>query len=262
MIPAKRQERIIEILKISGSAAIPELAERLECSPMTVRRDIELLVSKNLVTSTYGGVSINRDLKTERRYDARAERDIEAKKKIATAAVGLVKSGDTLMLDAGTTTFYLAELICDIEGITVITPDLRIALELSCSNVKTYIPGGKIQNETGCVISDPASEFIRSISVDIAFIGMSGISRQFMMHTPTLEKAKFKRYFLENSEKAVLLADGNKFGRQSFFKVGPLSALNHLVTDKKFSTEELETLHSLSENHDFLIDANLTTGGF
>ena len=256
MIPVKRQEKIIDILKTRGSTAIEELARELDASQMTIRRDLEVLSKKKIATRNHGGASLCQELKKERSYNLRKNENIEGKKKIAEAAVNFVKPNYTLFLDAGTTALQLASLIKNIENITVVTADLNIALELCNSNAKVYILGGEVQNETGSILSNLSSDFIKNIYVDIAFISSSSISTDFTIFSPTFEKSERKRHFIQNSNISILLAEKTKFYSQSLFKVGSIGMLSHMITDREFSNLETETIKTINDKHNFMIKVN------
>lgn len=242
MIPAEREAYIIEILKSQGVVTVEELAQKLNVTPMTIRRDLSKLESLGIASRSHGGAILNHPLQKEQSYESKKAFNNEQKQKIAALAAQLVKDGDTVLLDAGTTTFELALLLKEKEDITVVTNDLKIAMELYSSNVRLFIAGGQIQPETASVIGAMSESFISGLQVDIAFMGTSAISRNWFLCTPTAEKAALKQKMIHSASHAVLLADSSKFYKESFIKICALSALEYLVTDKIFSKEEIRAI--------------------
>lgn len=243
MIPAKRQTMIYDEIKEKGTISIQELAALTGASAMTIRRDLEKLEEEGLLVRSYGGAQLTGDvLNKEVNYSQKQQENIDAKKRIAAEAAKLVKPGQILLLDAGTTTYQVALLLKGIEELTIITPDVKIAAELCDSDARVIILGGEIQNETKSVFSADNLDYVKSINYDIAFIGTSNISTDLMMCTPTYEKARFKKEFIKNAGKSVLLADSSKFYSKSVFKICSLNHLDEIITDKQFSKEEKEQL--------------------
>lgn len=246
MIPAEREAFILEVLKQNGVVTVEELAEKLNVTPMTIRRDLTRLEKNGIANRSHGGAVLNRSLEKEQAYEVKMLSHHEEKYRIAQAAAGFVKDGDTVLLDAGTTIYEVAALLKEKNDLTVVTTDLKIAMELHQSDLRLFFAGGQIQRETGGAIGPFPEEMISRIHVDIAFIGISAISKDWHICTPTLEKATLKLKMLGAASSAVLLADRSKFGRDAFCKICSLAEFDRVVTDKEFSGQErreLEELH-------------------
>lgn len=246
MLPAERENFIFEELNKNGVVKVEELAERLNVTPMTIRRDLDKLEKLGIAFRSHGGAVLRNPLQKEQTYDSKKLANLEAKRKIAGSAFDMVKEGDTILLDAGTTTFELAILLKQRKDLTVITNDIKIGLELYQSKNRLFIAGGQIQNETASVIGPTADMFISNIRVDIAFIGTSSISKDWILFTPTFEKATLKRRMIECAKRAVLLGDKSKFGRDSFSKICSLQEIDIWITDKKFTDEEAVMLTEMN----------------
>jgi DeoR/GlpR family transcriptional regulator of sugar metabolism len=248
LIPAERENYIFDKLKQNGSVKVEEVAEELNVSLMTVRRDLDRLQERGLLYRSHGG-AVQRELyPLEQAYDIKKISNIETKEKIAAKALTLVNDGDTIFLDAGTTTFELSRLLKAKKDITVITNDLKIALELYQNNIQTYVVGGKVQQETGSIIGTKAEEFIDSIRVNISFLGTSAVSNEGYLSTPTFEKSVLKRKVVKCASYAVLLADSSKFNKESFVNIVSITDINAVVTDKQFKDQELKQLEENNVN--------------
>ncbi|WP_251861682.1 DeoR/GlpR family DNA-binding transcription regulator [Clostridium sp. Marseille-Q2269] len=246
MLPVERENYIIEKLNQLGSVKVEDAANELNVSLMTIRRDFDRLQEKGILYRSYGGAVKRSIYLSEQAYDLKKISNISIKEKIAEKALSIVKEGDSIFLDAGTTTFELSKRLSEIKNITVITNDLKIALELYQNNIKTYVVGGRVQEETGCIIGPTADEFISNIKVNLAFLGTSGIDSDFKLSTPTFEKASLKKRIVKSASYSVLLTDSSKFNNESFVNIFSIELLNCIITDKKFNKDESKYLESLN----------------
>lgn len=232
MLQAERRAYIIEYMKKEGKVVIEDLAKDIDVSPMTIRRDLDYLEQKDKIIRTHGGAVPVESLHEEISYKHKKEIQIEEKRKIAEYASGLIKEGQTIILDAGTTTMEIAKEITYFKNINVITTDLLTAAYLSKSkDIKVYCTGGIVQNEIGACIGTKAEEFLSDIYADIAFIGASTIDLYRGITSPTMEKAIIKKKMIKASDKTILVADSTKFGKKGFSKVCALKELDLIVTD-------------------------------
>jgi DeoR/GlpR family transcriptional regulator of sugar metabolism len=243
MFAVERRNAIMKYLKENGSITVEELADKLEVSNMTIRRDLKYLEDANLVARTFGGAILKDSLIEEVPYYEKTEIRIEQKKKLAEYAVSLIKEGDAIILDAGTTNMEIAKIIKDMKNLTVITTDLMIAAYLiNSKDINIFCTGGEIHKSTGTCIGTNALDFLNKINVDIAFIGASSIDVEKGMTTPTFEKAKIKRQIIDSAETSILVSDSSKFGKKSFVKVSSLKELNMIITDDKIDKDILEEI--------------------
>ncbi|WP_070000127.1 DeoR/GlpR family DNA-binding transcription regulator [Cellulosilyticum sp. I15G10I2] len=246
MIPAERETYILEHLRGNGVVKIEELAKALSVTPMTIRRDLEKLEKQGLAFRSHGGAVLKNPLQKEQHYEEKKMNNYYKKQQIAKAAAQLVKDGDTILLDIGTTTYELALLLKTKKDLAVVTNDLKIALELYPTELKVMLTGGQIQKETAGALGAVTENFISNISVDIAFIGISSINNNWMLCTPTFEKAALKNKMIACASKSVLLADESKFHKEAFVKICPLDKVDMLITSKGFTKEESSKLKKMA----------------
>ncbi|MDK2907471.1 MAG: DeoR family transcriptional regulator, fructose operon transcriptional repressor [Petrotoga sp.] len=248
MLRIERLEKILQELKKNGYVKINSLAEKLKVSPMTIRRDLNILEKKGIVYKTHGGAFLHQSLSKEITYDSKKKTNIEEKQKIAKKALEFISNDLTVFLDAGTTTYELAKLLTEFENLTVFTSDLNIALFLSKSKNKVFMFGGEIQKETGSVLGSLALDFVKSLHFDIAFLGTSAVNRKWQVVTPTPEKGLLKKQIINNSRKTILLADSTKFFIESLYSICSLEDLDAVITGKTFSQEEYNEIINLPIN--------------
>ena len=238
MLAEERISKIIGIIKSKGTVRVDELARELDVSLMTVRRDLERLKNEGVLERCHGGAI----LKKEVSYKEKQTLQIDKKIKIAQRCAKLVRKGDTVFLDAGTTTYEIAKQICDIPSIAIITNDIEIARFLLETNVHLILCGGTVQKSTGSMVGDFAIQMMEDVRTEIAFIGAASIDDEFNVLTPTSNKAVFKRTACKYANRSYLVVDSTKFGKQALLKVNHLSDYTGVITDRVFSDKENEKI--------------------
>jgi len=229
---SERLEQILLELKLRPHVRTSELAERFNVSTETIRRDVEALSEEGLVARAHGGASSPAHLHYPG-FDERNRARIEERERIGRRAAGLVEAGDTIFVDAGSTTLQFARFLA-YEGTacTVVTNSLNAATTLGQSAGAEVVlcPGDFLPSEAA-VVGPDAIEFIERHSVAKCFIGASSVSAEGVSET-VRGFASIKRAMLRHSAEAHLLADGSKFGGPGLSRVGGLGAFTSIVTDR------------------------------
>lgn len=241
MLAAERQSRIVELIQEQGSVQVEELAERLKVSPMTIRRDLVKLQEDDRIERCHGGAVAKQEVDyADKRISHKNE-----KKKIARACASYIKEGNTVFLDAGTTTYEIANLIKEIPDIMVVTNDLEIANLLKQSSVDLMLCGGVVQKSTGSTLGYYATQMLADFQFDVGFFGAASINDEFQVMTPTVDKAFLKRETRKQCRFAYLAVDSSKFHRQSMTKINDLGDYTAVITNEKFTVEEKEKLQTI-----------------
>ncbi|MFA7075310.1 MAG: DeoR/GlpR family DNA-binding transcription regulator [Candidatus Izemoplasmatales bacterium] len=230
MISNNRQLEILELLTQKGNVTVEELAEKFNVSKMTIRRDLEKLQENNLLQRTHGGALMNRVLLQEMAYNDKREENAEIKQCITRRALAFIEDNNTIYLDAGTTTYELAQKLPN-QNLTVITNDIRIAAHLMLSNNKVILLGGNIGKETGSATDVYAQEMLEKFHIDIAFLGSSSVDSEMNLCTPDINRMKLKKIAYEVADKTILLVDSSKFYSQSLYKILNINDLDVVITD-------------------------------
>lgn len=231
MLPAERRNHVLNELQTKGKIEIEILAAELKVSAMTIRRDLAMLEKQGLAHRTHGGAVLYDGLLGETPYNTKEISNIEEKRRIGKAAAQILKAGSVILLDAGTTTLEVAREIKYIENLTVITNDLKIALELSeGTQTKVYCMGGQVQNGLGTIYGEHAQTFLSNIRVDTCFIATSSIDIDWGLSSPTLEKANLKSLMIKAADQVVLVADHSKFYKKSFARIAKVDELDIVIT--------------------------------
>ncbi|HEY7119137.1 MAG TPA: DeoR/GlpR family DNA-binding transcription regulator [Tepidisphaeraceae bacterium] len=242
MIIAERQSRLQQLLAQRGMADMETLAAELRVSSSTVRRDLEALEQQGLVKRTHGGVVwVGGDQKNSGSrpyaFDQRMGYQQEAKRAIARAARALVSPGQTVLIDGGTTTFYLAQELLG-QPLQLVTNSLPIAnLFLNDDNVELILTGGLMYPRYGVLLGPTAENVLSTIHTKTLFLSVAGIHNR-ALYNQNLLLVQSERRMMEQAQEVVLLADSGKFGQQALSRLGELSEVDVVVTDKGISPEQ------------------------
>lgn len=241
-----RLERIMDFLKSQNLVTVDQLVDITGASPATIRRDLIKLDQEGVVSRTHGGVTLNRFIPNQPTTNEKQHRNLIEKQAIARQAASLVKPGDSVILDAGTTTLELARNLTHLP-LRVITSDLYIALFLSeFKQIEVTITGGKIDDSSQSCIGEHGRNLLKSVWPDIAFISCNGWDDDKGITAPTEEKAALKKDLMNQARTKVLLADSSKYGAWSLFHVGALDNFTYIITDKYLEDETKELLSKYS----------------
>ncbi|MFF7992660.1 DeoR/GlpR family DNA-binding transcription regulator [Kitasatospora xanthocidica] len=242
MLKADRTARILAHITEAGSADVHELAGLLEVSPATVRRDLQELHDQGLLHRTRGGAvtgAVNLELPLRHKHGKRQAE----KRRIALAAERLVPDGAVVGLTGGTTTSELARVLAERSGITIVTNAVNIAADLIVRPEARLVVVGGIARTTSYELVGPAADrMLGQYHLDIAFIGVDGLTAQEGCTTHDEMEAQTDRAFLRSSARSVVLADSTKIGRVTFARICPLSEVHDLVTDDELTAAQEEAV--------------------
>ncbi|NUF27369.1 transcriptional regulator, DeoR family [Gilliamella bombicola] len=237
-----RLDQIMDYLKIHNLVTVEELVIATEASPATIRRDLIKLDQQGVISRTHGGVTLNRFIPTQPTTLEKLHKSFTEKQLIADIAAQLIKAGDSIALDAGTTTLEIAKRITQMP-IRVITSDLHIALFLSeFKQIEVTIIGGKIDDSSQSCIGEHGRSLLQQINPDISFISCNSWSLNKGVTAPTEDKALIKASFAEKADRVVLVADSSKYNCYSLFTSIPLNRFTDIITDNHLDEETLQLL--------------------
>ncbi len=233
MIPSQRQSRITEEIKRHGAVRVAELAELFDVSDMTIRRDLEVLQESGLLTKVHGGAVTSGRSAEEPGFDAKLTQNALEKAAIADAAVALVPPGASVAISGGTTTWALAQRLPVVPRITVVTNSLSLAVALHRDHphLPMILTGG-IPTPSGALVGMVAEDAIRSLYVDILFLGVHGMDPEAGFTTPNLAEAQTNRTLLSCARRTVVVADHTKWRTIGMARIAPLSAADVLICDE------------------------------
>jgi DeoR/GlpR family transcriptional regulator of sugar metabolism len=229
----ERQDRIVTRLNTTVAVRISDLAEEFDVTTETIRRDLDALAERGLLARTYGGAAM-RALTDEPGIAARAQTYVAERERIGLHAAGLVKSGDVLIIDAGSTTAHLAKVLAQLPiEFKVITNSIGVARIIGQSDTASILlcPGDLRLTEEG-VFGPETLDFLDRYHANLAFIGAGGFTAKEVSDADAAGVA-VKRKIIERSERVYLLADHTKAGITQFATICQLGAIDGLITDAR-----------------------------
>ncbi|NAZ36572.1 DeoR/GlpR family DNA-binding transcription regulator [Rubellimicrobium sp. CFH 75288] len=232
MIAAQRQAEILRLLGDTGTARISDLSDRLGVSLETVRRDVKILVSDGSVVRRHGGIMLPTALR-EAPFDRRMRENATAKRLIARLMARTIGDGESVMLDTGSTTSFLARELLERRRLTVVTNSPDIARLLATVNGNAvHMAGGALDSDSGAALGLSAIEFVSRFWVDHAVISAGALHGARGIMDYRLEEAEFARAVLSRGARRVVVCDASKFDRPGLVQVCGWEGIETLVTDR------------------------------
>jgi DeoR/GlpR family transcriptional regulator of sugar metabolism len=230
MLTDERRDQILERLRVHGRVLASELVNEFQVSPDTIRRDLRELDEVGALRRVHGGA-------LPRRGDTdplpvRARRAPEAKTSIARHAAQIVRNGDVVILDGGTTTLELARALPNNLSATVVTNSLPIALVLADHpGIEPIVIGGNLRARSGVTVGAAAVAALERVRADVLFLGVCALHPEIGVTVEDAEEREGKQAMIAGAAEVVGLADHDKLGTALPFVVAPLTAVTKLVTD-------------------------------
>jgi DeoR/GlpR family transcriptional regulator of sugar metabolism len=231
-LPARRRSELLKLAKTRGSIAVAEVAEQFAVSDDTIRRDLDYLAGRGLLTRTHGGAMpvdgfIDRDAPVAQRMNARAAE----KARIARAAAALIVDGETLIVNGGSTTRAFAGELAARRNLTIVTNNLGLSAVIPQNAARAvYLLGGHVRLELQVTIGAVGFPGAGPISADTAVLGVGGISLRGLS-TTMLEEASMIASMMSFARRVIVLADAAKFGTSVFAHIASFDRIHVLVTD-------------------------------
>ncbi|WP_075075284.1 DeoR/GlpR family DNA-binding transcription regulator [Longilinea arvoryzae] len=230
MLAAERRQYILNRLHRDGKVVAVELSADLELSEDTIRRDLRELAAAGLLQRVHGGALPASPATVP--FSARQQQSTAAKLAIARAAAGLVRDGQVIILDGGTTTLLVAQNLPPDLHATIVTNSPPVASALAAYGaIEVIVVGGRLFKSSQVAIGAAAIETIKQIRADLCMLGVCSLHPEVGLSVPDSEEAYVKRAMIESSAEVAALVSAEKLGTAAPFVVAPISALTHLVTE-------------------------------
>jgi len=239
----ERRRAILDLLSRHGRVLVTELARHFETSQVTIRKDLDGLHAHGMVHRTHGGALPSRHGALEDPTLREKEKLHRQKKlRIAGSAASMVREGQVIILDSGTTTTAIARALRSFQNLTIITNAVNIAAELAGTAVEVILTGGTLRKNSFSLVGPIAEETLRRLNADLLFLGVDGFDVHYGLSTPNLLEAKVNRVMVEVAKRTVAVCDSSKFGRRSLSLIVPTSALQEVITDRGAPKSDLSVL--------------------
>jgi DeoR family glycerol-3-phosphate regulon repressor len=242
-----RQEEILALARAQGRVNVEELAARFEVTPQTIRKDLNDLCDRRLMSRVHGGAVILSGVENVA-YEARRFIAMEEKQAIGAAAAKVIPNNASLFINIGTTTEEVARALVGHQGLLVITNNINVAMTLYRDpQVEVIMAGGPVRRADGAVIGAAAVDFVSQFKVDYAVIGTSAIDEEGALLDFDYREVRVSRAIIENARQVVLVADRLKLERTAPVRIGHLKEVDVFVTDALPSTglKELCVAHQV-----------------
>lgn len=235
----KRRNEIFNIVSKKPKVTVKELANILDVSEVTIRKDLSSLEEEGLLKRTHGGAVQMSSNSIEKRMLFRKEEKI----KIAKEAAKLISQGETILIEAGSTNAVLASELLNKKGVHIITNSLYITEILKDNtNVKVTLLGGELQDKSEALVGPLTTLCLSKVAVDKAFIGMDGFSEKVGFTCGDFFRAEVGREMWRRAEKTIILAESSKFDNIGATSVIELTEAYMVITDKDISEDKLNIL--------------------
>jgi DeoR/GlpR family transcriptional regulator of sugar metabolism len=241
VIVEERRNKLLEMVRERGFAALPDLAGELRVSESTIRRDLEFLEESGTARRTHGGVFYTGSSPKLPHFDVRQPAEWDKKQAIARRAAELIEDGDTILLDGGTTTYGVAQHLVG-RSLQVVTNSLPVAnLFAANTNTDLVLVGGYVYPRTGVSLGPYANQVLATLHVQKTVLSVSGINDRGFYNNNLL-LVETEQAMLEAAEEVIVVADSTKFGHQSLALLCSLDRITRVVVDDGICNEWREKL--------------------
>ncbi|MBN8822669.1 DeoR/GlpR family DNA-binding transcription regulator [Spirosoma sp.] len=244
MLPNQRRDKILELLKEDGSAKVVDLARIFKVTEVTIRQDLEKLEKDGLVIKEHGGAYLKNVEDQVRTFSLGNQENIDKKEAIANKCLEFIESGDSIILDSGSTTTEIAKKLRGYKNLTVITNALNIALILGAEpGIEVIMTGGEFKPPTLSLTGQKAADFFKGINVQKLFLATAGISLKSGLTYPSISDLVVKKAMIDAADTTYLVADSTKIGKSAFASLGALSLIDYIITDAGIEEKHKQVFH-------------------
>ena len=239
MLAVERRSSIEQIIAKNKSVLVLELAKQFDVTTETIRSDLEKLEKQGVLVRTYGGATLVENKDPDMEIQERETVNFEGKQSIGKRAAQMINDGETIFLDASTSSLHVARNIKDKSGITVITNAEKVVMELAnCDNIRVISTGGMLQKKHMSYIGRIVEDTIRSTYfANKVFFSCRGVTLKRGLMETTEQEAQIKKAMIDCSESAIFLCDRKKLGRLGVPVIANLSGIDCMITDIKLDEE-------------------------
>lgn len=227
-----RHSEILQMAKDRGRVRVEELAAHFNVTPQTIRKDLNDLCERRLLTRMHGGALFPSGIENME-YEARRKIAADEKEAIGRAAARLIPNNASLFINIGTTTEAVSNALLDHEGLLIITNNINVANRMRVyPSIEVIIAGGVVRGSDGGIVGEAAVDFIRQFKVDYAVIGVSAIDHDGALLDFDFREVKVAQAIIANARHVILVSDSTKLERTAPVRIGHLSQVDTFITDR------------------------------
>lgn len=241
VLAAERRQLLARQLVRDGGIKVGQTARRFGVSTETIRKDLIYLEEQGLAHKSHGGAIPTGEL-VERPTTVKSTENLRAKSELARAARELIPDQAILLLDAGSTIHALAELLTELDGLTVFTNSVPVLTTLAPTSHTVFCFGGQLRGSSMALAGGWAIDELRSIRVDLAFLGTDGFHGLAGPTTASYQEAQFKTEVVRASNRTIVLGDHSKFAQPGLFQFCAWEDVYALVTDPGATDTDVQNL--------------------
>jgi DeoR family fructose operon transcriptional repressor len=239
MFEEERKQLIVNYVKSKSRVSVQELCDLLDVSISTVRRDLSDLEEQNLLKRTHGGAIDIQSVNFEPTYNEKIDQFTDEKIQIAKKAAEFIQDGDSLIIDAGTTTFCLADQLAKFSDLTVVTNSIPLIQKLATmSNINVVSTGGTLRKITNAFTGPLSEAVLDHIRVDKAFIGTNSFDIEAGLTTPNILVSSIKQKMISIANEVCVMMDHSKIGQISFSRFAKISDIDYFITGNEITQEQ------------------------
>lgn len=232
MLAEERRQKIISLLDEKEIVYVADLSKRFNVTEETIRRDLDILDEKKILKRIHGGAVSLDNTRLELNFKIREHSYTEEKKEIARKAAALVKDGDTIFLDASSTSLFLAKELAKKKNITIITNSIKIIYQLADQASNTIIAtGGILRSNSLSLVGPLANETIKKYNADKIFASCKGISIEHGATDSNELEIEVKQNMIKQARELIIIADHSKFNRVGLSQFASIDEINTIITD-------------------------------
>ncbi len=244
MIKKKRQAQILEILLKEEAITVTVLAELLNVSTVTIRKDLTELEQANKLYRSHGKAIIINPFSYNRSVNEKEKIAVEQKDAIGREAAKLITRDDSIIIASGTTVHALARNIKPIHRLTVVSASLTVSEILSQDENNDILQlGGMLRHSSLSVVGQYSKQILENCSFSKLFIGVDGIDFDFGFTTTDMREAELNQQMMRAAQKVIVLADSSKFGKRGFAKIGNIEDIDVIITDAGVSQNVINLIN-------------------
>ncbi|MBN1996249.1 DeoR/GlpR transcriptional regulator [candidate division KSB1 bacterium] len=238
MFAHQRRNKILELLIEDGTAKVTDLSKIFKVSEVTIRQDLDKLEREDLIIREHGGAFLKSLPSQVQSFTFQHMENMDKKARIGKKASELIKNGDMIIIDSGSTTTEIAKNIKDRKDLTVVTNAVNVPFIIGGQpGITVLLTSGEFKAPTLSLTGQKAADFFVNVHVDKLFLATAGVTLRAGLTYPSINDLPVKRAMIEAASTVYLVADSTKLGKQSLASLGALSLMDYLITDSEIGEE-------------------------